>query len=85
MAGNRQVGGLWCFDVLARLSDFVDGELAQAERERVEAHLRGCDECTRFGGEFGWMVRAMRRALGAATGSLPPDVDARLKHKLPGA
>ena len=28
------------------LSDYLDGELAAAEREAVEAHLRGCPDCS---------------------------------------
>lgn len=81
MANNRQVGGLWCFDVLAKLTDFIDGELSEAERGQIEAHLHGCEECTRFGGEFGSVVKAVRKALGAPS-TLPADVDARLKKKL---
>jgi anti-sigma factor RsiW len=28
-----------------RLSEYVDGELEPAERQRLEAHLAGCEEC----------------------------------------
>lgn len=57
---DREVGGLTCRDVLARLSAFVDGELPAVELERVQTHLRGCDNCERFGGEFGAVVAALR-------------------------
>ncbi len=64
MASEKSVGGLKCFEVLARLSDYVDGELAPADKQQVDAHLAGCDACTRFGGEFGAVVKGLRRALG---------------------
>lgn len=78
---EREVGGLRCSDVLARLSDYVERELAAPERERVEAHLRGCAVCERFGGRFAASVRATREALGA-----PPAIDeallARIRERL---
>lgn len=63
MAENRQVGGLFCFEVLERLSDYVDGELTAEAKAQVDAHLAGCDACTKFGGEFGAVVTALRKAL----------------------
>lgn len=65
MASEKSVGGLRCFEVLERLSDYLDEELAAGERAKVEAHLAGCDECTRFGGELGAVVAALRQKLGA--------------------
>lgn len=76
MAENQLVGGLRCFEVLALLSDYLDGELEATARGRVEAHLAGCEACTQFGGEFGAVVGALRKQLtsseapGAA--ELPP-------------
>lgn len=61
MAENRNVGGLYCFEVLAQLSDYVDGELAAEERSKIETHLAGCDTCTQFGGEFGAVLKALRQ------------------------
>ena len=65
MAENRNVGGLFCFEVLSLLSGYVDGELTAADREKVEAHLAGCDACTRFGGEFSAVVKALREKVRA--------------------
>lgn len=81
MGGNKQVGGLWCFDVLEKLSDYVDGELAAAEKSKVEQHLAGCDECTKFGGEFGAVVRGLKAKLGAKDDA-PADVQRRLDEAL---
>jgi anti-sigma factor RsiW len=63
MKVDRLVAGLWCHEVLARLSDYLDGELPAAEREQVDGHLRGCDACARFGGELAATVRGLRRLL----------------------
>lgn len=81
MATNRLVGALHCFDVLDRLSDYLDGELSEEERRQVEVHLAGCDECTRFGGEFGAVVTALRERLGAAS-DVPSEVARRLDESL---
>ena len=81
MATSRLVGGLRCFDVLDRLSDYLDGELGEAERRQVEAHLAGCDECTRFGGEFGAIIAALRERLGVAA-DVPDEVAQRLNDSL---
>ena len=60
MAEPRTIAGLSCFDVLAELSDFVDGTLPADRRAQVEAHLAQCDACTRFGAEFSAVVTAAR-------------------------
>lgn len=81
MAENRNVGGLFCFEVLARLSDYVDGELAAADKAKVDVHLAGCDACTKFGGEFGAVVKALRERLPAAEPSEAATL--RLLSRLP--
>lgn len=65
MANEKTVAGLRCRDVLVQLSGYVDGELAQPERQRIEQHLLGCSVCERFGGRFSGTVHALRGALGA--------------------
>lgn len=69
MAENRNVGGLFCFEVLERLSDYVDGELGASDKAKVDAHLAGCDACTQFGGEFGAVVKALRHNVLSAPGA----------------
>ena len=63
MEGERVVAGLSCRDVLADLSDYLDQQLAPERRAQLEAHLRGCANCERFGGEFSAVVAALRRGL----------------------
>jgi anti-sigma factor RsiW len=59
---ERTVAGLRCSEVLARLSDYIDGELDAAEVKDVEKHLLGCPNCERFGKNFGSMVVSLRSA-----------------------
>ncbi len=85
MSLDREVGGVTCRQVLARLSDYLDDELALDERRQVQAHLGGCQECLRFGGAIGAMVAAVRGRQGAAPGGeLPDQVAQRLAARLGG-
>ncbi len=63
------VGGLWCHDVLEGLADYLAGSLDPALRDQVDAHLAGCDWCTRFGGRYARTVDALRTGLDEG----PPD------------
>ena len=65
MTVEREVAGMRCGQVLERLSEYLDDELSAAERQRIEAHLRGCDLCERFGGEMAELVTLLRRQLAA--------------------
>jgi anti-sigma factor RsiW len=58
---ERDVGGLRCSEVLARLSDYIDGAVDASTLAQIEAHLAGCTLCERFGKDFGEMVVAVRR------------------------
>ncbi len=57
---DRVVGGLRCRDVLDLLADFVDGDLDPTTLEKVRAHLRGCDRCEKFGGDYAALVAQLR-------------------------
>lgn len=74
MAHDREVAGVRCTEVLADLSDYVDGSVPPERRARIDAHLRGCDWCTHFGGAFAGTVRALRERLGPAE---PPEAEVR--------
>ena len=81
MPEDRLVGGLRCSDVMHLLADYVDGELNPAEVSRVEGHLRGCDWCERFGGDYASIVAALRSAQ-ANDEPLDPSICARLRDRL---
>lgn len=77
---EREVAGLTCSAVMAALSDFVDGELAQDLRAPIEAHVAACDWCERFGAGFVQMLTAMRRHM-----ATPDPVPAAVLDRLRGA
>jgi len=58
---KTEIGGIDCEEVLAKLSEYVDGALAPEVVSTIEAHLAGCSRCERFGGGFGRMVVSLRR------------------------
>ena len=61
---DRLVAGMRCREVLERLSGYLDGDLPAPELAQVEAHVRGCDWCERFGGQFAESVALLKRELG---------------------
>jgi anti-sigma factor RsiW len=81
MESERIVAGLRCGEVLADLSDYLDNTLSDERRAQIDAHLRGCDICERFGQQFSATIAALREQL-----RQPPPVDhavsARLRERL---
>lgn len=63
MAEDREVAGIRCMQVLVKLDDYIADALPEADREQIEAHLRGCDWCTRFGGRYASLVSTLRGSL----------------------
>lgn len=74
-------GGLTCSEVLARLSDHLDGELPAAERAAVDAHLATCANCAQFGGTVAVVLQGLRAQLGAGK-ARADDVDAGAAARL---
>src|SRR5687767_14329414 len=56
--------------IVARLSEFVDGELDHAARHDVEAHLRACEQCREVADD----LRTIKRRA-AALPAVPPQND----------
>ena len=54
------VAGVRCRDVLAELSEFIDGSLLPARVKELQAHLAGCDNCARFGGHIAQTLTTLR-------------------------
>jgi anti-sigma factor RsiW len=53
--------GVRCRDVLADLSDFLDGALPAERVAELQAHLAGCDNCAQFGGHITHTLTVLRR------------------------
>jgi anti-sigma factor RsiW len=79
---DRIVAGLSCREVLADLSDVVDGALPADRVEAIGRHLAGCQVCESFGGRFAEMVRRVRGQLAAHDAAVPLTVSARLRERL---
>ncbi|MBW2457952.1 MAG: zf-HC2 domain-containing protein [Deltaproteobacteria bacterium] len=77
MAHDREVGGIRCLHVLAHLAAYVDGEVDDGLRRKIDDHLRGCDWCERFGGAYAATVGEARRLLGA-----PPPLSKPVQDRL---
>jgi anti-sigma factor RsiW len=64
------------------LSAYLDGELAAAERQAVEAHLRGCDECARLLADFAAVDALCRELPLEAPAGYFEALPARIRFKL---
>lgn len=84
MAEDRVVAGLRCMEVLALLDAFVDGGLSEAQRSQVEAHLAGCDWCTKFGGEYAGLVTRLKGLTPSASSSSDEVAEALARKLLNG-
>jgi anti-sigma factor RsiW len=64
-----------CKEMLAELSDYIDGELEERLCAEIEAHMRDCPDCQ-------VMVDSLRRTVVLyrthGQSELPPDVRSRL-------
>ncbi len=57
---RRQVGGMWCDEVLVQLGDVAEGVAPSQVAAAVAAHLEGCDTCARFGAAYASLVQQVR-------------------------
>lgn len=81
MAYDRSVAGIRCTEVLEDLSEYVDQQLPPQRVEQIHAHLRGCDWCERFGGDFSSAVTALRQQMESPVPA-PDAVRSRLRERL---
>lgn len=49
-----------CDEISGRLSEFLDGELDEATRHRVEVHLATCTACAQLTAGLAATIRALR-------------------------
>lgn len=64
-----------CTDAVEQLWDYLERELDNAQRARIEDHLALCRRCC---GELEFAEELRRFLAGAARPALPPDVEGRL-------
>lgn len=75
---SRDLGGISCGEVLARLGDIVDDDLSDHDRARITEHVAGCPDCARFGARYRDVVHALREA------DVSPEIAAALELRLRG-
>jgi RNA polymerase sigma-70 factor (ECF subfamily) len=76
---ERVAAGLHCGEVLADLTEHLDGRLSRDRAQRIDEHLEECAGCRRFESEVTAVVRALRELPDAA---LPPEVEEGLLDAL---
>jgi RNA polymerase sigma factor (sigma-70 family) len=69
---ERVAAGLHCGEVLADLTEHLDGRLSRDRAQRIDEHLEECAGCRRFESEVTAVVRALRQLPDEA---LPPEVE----------
>ena len=79
MEDERVVAGLHCGEVLADLTDYVEGWLGHDRSQRLTEHIRACEGCRRLLQDLTVVVRAVR---GMPEEPLEPGVEARLQAHL---
>ncbi len=79
MEDERVVAGLHCGEVLADLTDYVEGWLGQDRSQRLTEHIRGCDGCRCLLTDLTVLIRAVRAM---PEEPLDPGVEARLHAHL---
>ena len=79
MEPERLIAGLHCGEVLADLTEHLDGRLSREQSLRMEEHLSGCPECRRLGDEIVDVVRALREL---PEEPLAPEIAERLARSL---
>lgn len=68
-----------CLEIFARLSEYLDGELATEDCAAVEAHIADCPPCVAFLQELRSSVEASRSF---KTPVAPHPVDAEIRERL---
>ena len=75
----KRTGPETCADVVALLSDYLDGSLAPGVRAALERHLAGCAACAEYLRSLRTTVLAVSRL---HSGGLPDELRGRLRSFL---
>jgi RNA polymerase sigma-70 factor (ECF subfamily) len=76
---EQVAAGLHCGEVLADLTEHLDGRLSRDRAQRIDEHLEECAGCRRFEGAVAAVVRALRQLPDEA---LPTQVEESLLDAL---
>lgn len=71
-----------CQDLLAKLMDYLDGEMVEEERTVARTHLGECENCTVYLETYTHTVKVVRRL--PKCGPLPEALTARLRQRVDG-
>jgi anti-sigma factor RsiW len=66
---------LACNELVALVTDYLEGALPPSERNRVERHIATCDGCTRY-------IEQIRATIAAAGRLTPSDLPAPVVDRL---
>ncbi|MEP6639926.1 MAG: zf-HC2 domain-containing protein [Chloroflexota bacterium] len=58
---------LACIELVELVTEYLEDAVSEADRERIELHLSGCESCTTY-------VEQMRRMIAATGRMIPGDV-----------
>jgi anti-sigma factor RsiW len=67
-----------CLELFARMSEFIDRELDEATRARVEQHLHACEHCLVCHETLKRTIDICRQSDALNSDALPPDLARRI-------
>jgi anti-sigma factor RsiW len=67
-----------CIELVELLNGYLDDELAEEQRQRVDAHLAGCRGCSAALDQFRTLIHIAGRLTAAEVASLDPMIRDRL-------
>jgi anti-sigma factor RsiW len=57
----RRIEPLVCQELVELVTDYLEGRLPAADRERFDAHIAGCDACTNYLEQMRMTLQALGR------------------------
>jgi anti-sigma factor RsiW len=57
----RRIEPLACQELVELVTDYLEGRLPAADRERFDAHIAGCDACTNYLEQMRMTLQALGR------------------------
>jgi predicted anti-sigma-YlaC factor YlaD len=74
--------GLRCIELVGLVTTYLDGEMDQGQRRRVDEHLEGCQGCRAALGQFQTVIRLAGRLTAADVADVDPLIRDRLMATL---